>query len=250
MRSFTINMLKKIIFYIIFKIKAFCSVLILDYILGWVIINSINTMDSNSKRHIVIYTRTSFCEHMIGYLLSLRYQIPLVFLVEKELKKDPISDIILKLINRIYVDRSYSDEKKEADGAITYIASELAKYDNHIFAILIDGVQISQEEKKQGEFHKLQGFYQIAKKTESMIHQIIFDFENQILKTENIQNYEYNAMITKILEGIKNEKPYTDTTLEKGKQKIKKTSMINMSKSILMYIPPLFIIYVLFTLFF
>ncbi len=267
--------MEKILRFVIFKIKTFISVLILEYILGWEINNLIDPSLSSSKKHIVIYAHTSFYEHLIGYLLSLRYQIPLIFLVENELKKDPITSKILKMMDLIYIDR-----KKDSD-IITYIASELIKYNDHIFAISIDSAHKQQEQEqeqeeeqqeqynqneskhilpmhflqKQSQEHQLQGFYQIAMKTESMIYQIIFDFENQILKIENIQNYSlntlhsmgYNEMIAKIFDGFKKEIPYYPDKILHGQRK---TSIFNSYRSTLIYIPPFFVVYVLFSLFF
>lgn len=261
---------------VITKIKSFFSVLILEYILGWDIINSTERQQFNLGKHVIVYTHTSFYEHLIGYLLSLRYQIPLIFLAESELKEDPITGIFLKLMDLIYVDR-----KKDTD-IVMHITTELMKYDDHMFAVSMDTVNtvngancnnkqentdtlifqsknmsqhISERMGDRVPMHTLQkqtsqsfqGFYQIALKTNSQIHQAIFDFENQIMRIENIKICEYEEMITKLSDGFKKEIPYCQ---EKMLHKVNKTSLFNMNKSILFYFPPLFVIYVLLNIFF
>jgi hypothetical protein len=223
------------------------SVLILEYIMGWDICVSLTRSMFNEK-HIMIYSHASFYEHLIGYLLSLRYQTPLIFLAENDMNDDLITEKFL----RTAMDLIYVDRKK--DDVVSHVIESLAPHsDGYIFAILMEGsgsdtvsksglkntnvpLQILHDNSLK-KHQMFQGFYQIAMRTNSQIHQAIFDFENQVMRIENIDNSDYDQMIEKLTYGFKNEIPYHD--------KMKSTSMINVNRSVLIYFPPMFIFFVL-----
>jgi len=216
--------------------------------MGWDIYVPL-TQSMFNEKHIMIYSHASFYEHLIGYLLSLRYQTPLIFLAENEMNDDLITKRFLRTtMDLIYVDRKKDDEVSHV------IESLVSRSNGYIFAILISGSDIGSGESKPGlkntnvplqilhnnslkKHQMFQGFYQIAMRTNSQIHQAIFDFENQTMRIENIDSSDYDQMIEKLTHGFKTEIPYHD--------KMKTTSMINVNRSVLIYFPPMFILFVL-----
>ena len=207
-------------------LKKSLSILLLKYILGWDI--SENKYLEKGK-NIIIYGQGSMYKHLIGYLLSLRYRIPSITLVEKELKDDMILGRLLKQTNLIFIDR------KKHTNVIKYISDELSKRSDYILSISSDTGTHGSLDLINDNLTDLivQDYYQIHKITGSNIHMALFDFENQVLVIKNINGTKKEINDSIIL--------YKD----KKEVDIEKSSIINIRRSILIYIPPICIFYIL-----
>lgn len=226
-------------------IRRFISSFILHHVLGWRVLNEHKFYQDYKKgRHVVIYTFTSLYEILIGYLVCMSYNITAITMTRKDIQYIPFFEKILNMISVIHI--IFVDNKKNQN-ATEYVSKELDKYQNFLFAVSPEGKRSMVSEIKSG-------FYHIAKKTSADINIIKFDFSNQhvsineIVGKNHVQIYTYDKIKELVENEMKNEIPYYPDKCHLTQDKISvKTSFINFSRSLLIYIPFLTVSYILYT---
>lgn len=215
-------------------IKQYLSLFILKYILGWQIeINRYKTPHilAPTERNVVIYIHTSIYDLIIGYLVAMAYDIPLTGATVGDADIPYINTLIQKLGFMII------DKKKDMN-TVRYIAKQLNEKTNFCFSIM----PLSIDQLKPGFFH-------IATETKSDLWFSHINFESQTFTTKLISRYsdlvDYDKIKTLVEAEIKQEKPYICYKYNIIENNNYKPSLINISRSIIVYIPPLIVMMIL-----
>jgi hypothetical protein len=211
---------------------------IIKYIFGWNIAKSYEAYESLRKgKHVIIYTYTSVYELIIGYIVSIAYNIPVIgtFKFSEDMIPINYKFINTKILNNIGI--MITDKTKNTN-TVKYISDELNKIENFAFTILFDGTKSS--------------FYNIAAKTNADIWLCSFDFVshiislNQILSKQTIQSGDYKKIQHIVETEMKKEKPYNpNKCIFVADQISNPTSVIALNRSIFIWIPPVIVIIIL-----
>ena len=231
--------INQLIMFIIVTLKRLLATFILFNLLGWKITRSYNAYFQYRKgRHIIVYTHTSIYDAIIGYLVCVIYDIPMVGVGKKELAEIPIFGWFLKQMNMIFIDR-----KKNTNTA-KYISDELDKYKNFVFVIAPEGTRSKVNDIKSG-------FYHIGINTRSHLHLAKINYSDQTISVDELasdvflQTQEYDKIKSIVIEEMKNEKPYCPDHCHLIEDKSIKTSLFNIRRSCIIYIPPMIVMYIL-----
>ena len=234
------------IYEILLSIKRFIALFILKYVIGWRIICDSNSRkincDYNSYdflrkgKHVMVYAHTSIYESLIGYLVSVAYDIPLIAVVKQELRDILWIGYVIKYFNFIFIDRQKNTNTTK------YISEELNKQKDFTFGIAPEGTRSLVRELKSG-------FFYIAKKTNADLYIARFNFEDHIFSIEAIanevaiQSTQCEKIKTIVENEMRKEKPYRPERCHLVQRAmIKTTSLIRIERSILIYFPPFIII--------
>lgn len=219
--------------YIILSFKRFAASFVLRHVLGWRINRDYNSYGSLRKgKHILVYAHTSVYEPLIGYLVSVAYDIPVIGVAKRELRDIPLLGRFMTNINAIFIDRQKNTNTTK------YISDELNKMKDFTFSISPEGTRSLVNDLKSG-------FFYIAEKTRADLYIARFDFESHIFSVEEIANdviiqttpYEKIKEMVEI--EMRKEKPYYPERCHLvSSDTIKKTSLIGTERSILIYFPP------------
>jgi 1-acyl-sn-glycerol-3-phosphate acyltransferase len=205
---------------------------ILKYILGWKVKGNYNSFDHlREGKHIIVYTHTSIYDPVLGYMMALIYDLPLIAAGSQEFHNIPI---IWRLFNIIFIDRKASMDTTH------YISNHLSKYKDFLFAIAPERSCKKVNDIKSDFFH-------IALMTGSDIHIAHFDFENQVISIEELMNdiivqtSSYEVIKQQIKEVLGKEKPYYPDACHLVKvlpRKANHTAIINIDRTWLIFLPP------------
>jgi len=233
------NLLTRLIMFIIVTLKRIFATFILIKILGWKITRTYNAYFQYRKgRHIIVYAHTSAYDAVLGYLMCVMYDIPMIGVGKKELTEIPIFGWFMKQMSMIFIDR-----KKNTNTA-KYISDELDKYKNFVFVIAPEGTRNRTDDIKSG-------FYYIGVNTRAYLHIARIDYTHQTLCVDEIasdvifQSSPYDQIKALVIDEMKKEKPYYPKNCHLVEDKSIKTSLININRSWLIYIPPLMVTYIL-----
>ena len=114
-------------------IKRFAAKTVLTKILGWNIIGDYRSYEHlRTDKHVIIYINTSYCELIIGSLLSICYDIPITIVVKKEHLVRLIIGRLLKYFDIISIDRDIRINTTH------HISNELQKRYNFVFCISLE----------------------------------------------------------------------------------------------------------------
>jgi hypothetical protein len=209
-------------------IIQYLCLFILKYILGWKIEKPIDKPDIYSNKHnVIIYNHTSTYDLIIGYLISRAYNIPLINTAHGD-PDIPYFDRFLINNGFIIIDR------KKDHNTVKYISDRLNEKERFNFSIS----PLSLDNIKPG-------FFNIAMETKSDLWIGQFDFEKQLFRLKNINTTEYDKLIHVIEKEIREEKPYNPYKCYITENKSYKSSIINISRSIIIYIPPIIVMMIL-----
>jgi hypothetical protein len=209
---------------------------ILKYILGWKIKGAHNSYDNLRKdRHQLIYVRTSIFEVMIGFLMMIIYQIPVIILIDKSLTKIPLFGKIFR--NKYFITFDNINQLEHCDKNFVFVTTPIINYPKEI-------------DRKVNSF-SIELFDQ-AVKTGSHIHMAHFDFEEQVVWIEEIATdiivrlSPYQTIRNHIDELIKTEKTYYPIKDNKNYTGTN-VRMINFKRSQIVHLMVLYIIVVTIT---
>lgn len=220
--------------------RRFIATLILKHILGWRINRNYDSYEQLRKgRHVMVYAHTSVCDPLIGYLVAIAYDLPLIGVAKRELCDVPFLGRFIRRMSAIFIDRQKNTNTTK------YISEELDKITHFVFAISPEGTRSLTNDLKSG-------FFYIAEKTRADLWIAHFDFENQVFSVEEIvndvviQTTEYRKIKELVETEIKKEKPYhPDRCYLVDPDTMKKTSLIGIKRTVLIYIPPFIVIMIL-----
>jgi hypothetical protein len=217
--------------------------LIIKYVFGWKIDKSYEDCEPLRKgKHVIIYAYTSVYEIIIGYIVSIAYNIPIIgtYKTSNKFPEDMVSityksTYLNKILNMIGI---MMTDKNKSTNTVKYISDELNKIENFGFIISFDGTKSS--------------FYNIAIKTSSDVWMCSFDFTShiislkQLISKQSIQSADYEKIHHMIEIEMKKEKPYIpDKCIFVADQIINHTSVIALNRSIIIWIPPIVVIIIL-----
>lgn len=229
------------IMFIFVTIRRLFTKFILSNLMGWKITRSYNSYFPYRKgRHVIIYAHTSAYDAVIGYLMCVMYDIPMVGVGKKELTEIPILGWFMRNMNMIFIDR------KKNTNTTKYISDALNKYKNFVFVIAPEGTRNRVDDIKSG-------FYYIGVNTQAHLHIARLDYSNQTVSVDEIasdielQTINYDKIKERVIAEMKKEKPYYPEHCHMVEDKSIKTSLINVKRSWLIYLPPLIVIYIMFT---
>jgi 1-acyl-sn-glycerol-3-phosphate acyltransferase len=230
------------IFRIMHLIKRLIAIFILRSVLGWSVDKSYNDYESLRKgKHIVTYAITGDYEIIMGCLLAHAYDIPIIIIAKDELGKIPIiSRVFGFLSDMVFVDR------KSHMNTTEFIANDLKSRKNYALLIAPEGTRSRVDDLKSG-------FYNIALETCSDIYHMAIDFENHtigiVLVTNDavVQTSSYEKIKGMVEEKFMKDKPFQPERCHLiDLSKTKKTSLVNINKSLVIYIPPLIVVVIFF----
>jgi 1-acyl-sn-glycerol-3-phosphate acyltransferase len=209
------------------------ALLILKYIMGWRF--KCDSYELLRKgRHVIVYAHTSIYELLIGHLVSVIYDVPLIAIAKKELRDIPIICQLMRYFDLIYIDRQKNTNTTK------YISEKLNKMSDYVFIISPEGTRWLTNDLKSGFFH-------IAKKSHADLWMARFDFENHIFSIQgvangdDIQTSEYETIKHIVENEPRKENPYYPERCHLVSNR-KKTSLIGIQHSVLFFIPPFIII--------
>jgi len=222
---------------IIMFFRRHVAVFLLKYILGWRVNITDKTYQHLKKgKHVLVYSRShiSTYKSLVGYLVSLVYGLFLITIYEKEMCEIPLLIRIFKNVNVIMIGRKKNNAK--------YIVDELNKFSNYVLAIELNN-------SRSNNIDINSDFFLLAKSANADINISRFDFVNHIISIEELVDIS-NVMINKY-ESIK---AIVENELSKEKSynchlantTINETSLICTKRSILIYTPPLIVLYIIF----
>jgi hypothetical protein len=227
--------------FIYVTIKRILASFILTKILGWEISKNYNTYFQYRKgRHVWIYAHTSTYDGILGYLAYVAYDIPVVGVAKMELSQLPVLGYFMRKMDVVFIDRIRNTNTAK------YISDELDKKKNFVFVI-----------SPEGSRHKVKdirsGFYYIAANTKADLHMISINYETQTIDVNElatnsiIQTTTYDNIKTLVTNEMEKESPYHPEDYHLLNKQNIKTSIINIYRSWLIYLPPLTVLYILFS---
>jgi len=220
--------------------KRLLASFILTRVLGWRMAKSYNGyFNYRTNRHVLIYAHTSAYDGIIGYLACVAYDLPVIGVGKKELLDIPIFGYFLNMMDSII----FIDRKKNAN-TVDYISKELEQRKNFVFTISPEGAR-----SKVTDIHS--GFYYVAINTKASIHIARLNYENQtitldeIVPTAVVQTTTYDKIKTKVLNEMEKEIPYHPDSYHLLHTMPSSTSIININRSWLTYLPLLIVLYIM-----
>ena len=221
-----------VILTVILTTRRFMALFILKHVMGWRI-----KCDSHELlrkgRHVIVYAHTSIYELLIGHLVSVIHDVPLIAIAKKELGDIPIVGQLMRYFDVIYIDRQKNTNTTK------YISEKLNKMTDYVFIISPEGTRGLTNDLKSG-------FFYIAKKSHADLWIARFDFENHIFSIQgvanedDIQTSEYETIKHIVENEMRKENPYYPERCHLVPN-TKKTSLIRIQHSILFFIPPFII---------
>ena len=221
--------------------KRMLASFILTNILGWQITKNYNTYSQYRKgRHVWIYAHTSTYDGILGYLAYTAYDLPMVSVAKMELSKIPIIGYFMKKMDVVFIDRIHNTNTAK------HISDELDKKKNFTFSISPEGSRSKVKDIRSG-------FYYIAANTKADLHIIRINYENQTITvdplatTDIIQSTSYDKTKELVVDEMKKESPYHPNDYHLLTKQNIKTSIINVNRSWLKFIPLIVVLYIMFT---
>lgn len=231
----------QIIIFIFVTLRRLLATFVLSKLMGWKITRSYNAYFQYRKgRHIIIYAHTSVYDDMLGYLMCIMYDIPMVGVGKKELTEIFILGWFMRQMNMIFIDR------KKNTNTTQYISNALDKYKNFVFVIAPEGTRNKVDDIKSG-------FYYIGVNTRANLHIAKIDYSNQMISVDEIasdielQTSNYDQIKKLVVTEMKKEKPYCPDQCHLIEDKSFRTSLINVNRSWLIYLPPFIVFYIMIT---
>lgn len=225
--------LERIIVFTLVMLKRFLASIILFYILGWKTDKGFNSYYPYRRgKHIITYANASRLDQTLGVLFCISYDIPYISVGAQEVENIPVLGYVLKRAGIIFIDRMRNTN------TVKYISERLKIHENFVFA-----VTLTSEKTKTRNIKIKPKFYQLAYDTHANVHIMKIDFTTQTVSMERIvpdtiiQTQTYEKIKEIMLEAIQKEKSYDLSSF--------RTSIINVNRSILTYMPPLIVICIL-----
>jgi hypothetical protein len=172
---------------------------------------------------VLIYTHESLSirEPLIGYLVATAYDIPIIGVSKKEIRDIPILGRIMNFfLTAIQIDRQKNTNTTK------YIARELDKIPNFVFAVANDVKSC---------------FINIAENSHADIYVAHFDFEKHIFSVNDV----INEIIVQT-SSYEKLKLLVENEIKKKYHDVPNTSLINVRRTILLYVPPLVVSFIMF----
>jgi len=234
------TMLMQFFMFMYVTLKRMLATFILTKVLGWEITKNYNNYYQYRKgRHVWVYAHTSTYDGILGYLAYVAYDLPVIGVAKMELSQIPILGYFMRQINVIFIDRVRNTNTAK------FISDELDKKKNFVFVISPEGSRSKVDDIRSG-------FYYITSNTKADLHMIRIDYENQtiavdpIATNEVIQSTPYDTIKTLVVDEMKKESPYHPEDYHLLSKHINKTSIININRSWLIYVPPIIVVYIMF----
>lgn len=234
-------MIKNIFIKILLLVKRFICYIVLYGILGWRHNGLLQSLEQYKKgKYVLIYAHTSWLDGLIGYMFGMIHGIPIIGSTKKETQYVPILGWVMKnLINVVFIDRDKNM------GTVNTISDSLKQLDNYVFIISPEGSR-----KRVSDIRS--GFFNIARNTEASLLISRLNYANQTIELEKIVSSAqittttYENIKSKVVESMSTESPYHphNCHLIKNPDMIKPTSIINIQRSILLYIPLIIVSYI------
>lgn len=215
-------------------IKSFIASFILRHILGWRTGSDDNSYNLRSGKHVIVYVHTSIYESFIGYLVSVAFYIPVISIANRELidRDIPLLDRFMKNLNSMFINRQKNTV------TVKYIADELNSHTDFVFYISPEATKLLVSDLKSD-------FFTIAEKTHANLHIARFNFESHIFSVKEIMNNviiqttKYDKIKGMVEMEMSKEIPYYPEKCHLVTNcMIKKTSLIRIDRSMLIYLPP------------
>lgn len=220
-------------------IKRMLATFILTKILGWQITKNYNAYSNYRKgRYVWIYAHTSAYDGILGYLAYVAYDLPVVGVAKTELSQIPIIGYFMRQMDVIFIDRVRSTNMAK------HISDELDKKKNFVFVISPEGSRSKVDDIRSG-------FYYITANTKADLHMIRINYENQTIAVDPvatndvIQSMTYDNVKSLVLIEMEKENPYHPEDYHLLTDHCVKTSIININRSWLKYIPLIIVVYIM-----
>ena len=223
---------------------SYIAAFIFRYVLGWKINNLEKIreqIDKSKTPNVAVYLHTGMYEPLLGFLVSLGYNIDMYSIIKKELTEIPLIGKAFNLLNHIPINRSGNLN------IVDMISNEVKNMPPKSF------LTISPEGTRKLTTKLKSGFYHIAKQTKTPIYVANFDFSDQtfdlyeVFNSTQVEILDYSKILKKIETDFANQMPHSPEKcfLTRNRKEQKPTTFISWERSILRFSPIIIIAIIL-----